>query len=144
MAKIKEVRDFSYPLYNRILTLKLPEVLFKEFFKLFLFTSDRQKKRLFTERLGFLPALSADKAKARWVWVHANAIGEVSALRELIRVIRQKYPDARVLLTSANLSADEKARQMNIFDVVAFFPYDLNFALKRFIGHFRVVAVIIT
>lgn len=144
MAKIKEIWDFSYPLYNRIITLKFPEVLFKEFFKLFLFTSDRQKKRLFTERLGFLPALSADKAKAQWVWVHANAIGEVAALRELIRVIRQKYPDARVLLTSANLSADEKARQMGIFDAVAFFPYDLNFALKRFIGHFRIAGVIIT
>lgn len=143
MIKVKEIKNFSYSVYNRVLMLKFVEVVLKEFFKLFLFSGDRQKRRFFMERLGFLPAVIPIKGKDAWIWVHANAIGEVNASQELIRIIKNKYPAARILLTTANFSADDRARQMQVADLVAFFPHDLDFIIKKFFKFFKPAGAII-
>lgn len=143
MSRVKEIRSFSYGLYNRILALKFGEVVVKEFLKFFLFSTSHQERRFFLERLGFLPASLNAHGSDKWVWVHTNALGEVNASYELIRIIKERYPKARVLLTTSNFSADNRAQQIKIVDAVVFFPYDLPFIVEKFIRYFKPVAVVI-
>jgi len=137
------ILKFSYGLYNFLLACKFLEVLPKKFVKFILFSNDIQKKRFFWERLGVFSCLPISHEKNRWFWIHANAIGEVNASEALIRLIKDKYPTTKILLTVANFSADERAKQFDFIDKVLFFPYDIPFIVNRFIKIFRPVCVII-
>jgi len=135
--------NFSYPLYNFILTLKFFEVTIKEFIKFVLLSNDTQKRRFFWERLSILSNVTMSNGGGRWVWIHANAIGEVNACQSLIRLIKDKYPGKQILLTTSNFSADKRATQLNLADRVIFFPYDIPFIIRRYLKMFRPVCVIV-
>lgn len=134
---------FSYFLYNSILILKFSEVVIKKFLKFVVLSRDAQKKRFFWERLGFLPKAAKGDRESKWVWVHANSIGEVNASVSLISKIKESYPSNRVLITTTNFSADARARQLNIADAVVFFPYDLPLIIKRVFKIFNPLSIII-
>ena len=128
---------FSYSFYNFLLFPKISEVVIKKFIKFILFSRDFQKKRFFWERLGIISNVTTTNANGNWVWVHANAIGEVVACQPLIRLIKNKYPNKQILLTTSNFSADSKAHELKIADKVMFFPYDIPFIIKRFLKIFN-------
>lgn len=136
--------NFNYNLYNIILGFKFLEVVPKKFIKYILLSRNPQKKRFFFEKLGIvsIPA-KINNTNREWVWLHANAIGEVSACQPLIRLIKTRYPSKRILLTTSNFSADSKAHELKIADKVIFFPYDIPFIVKRFLKIFNLACVII-
>lgn len=135
--------NFSYSKYSAILFLKLFEVTAKEFVKFILLSEDKQKKRFFWERLGVLPNVMRKGDQVRWIWIHANSIGEVNASVSLIRLIKNKHPYNPILMTTTNFSADERARQLKIADAVAFFPHDVPVIIRRFIRIFNPFCIII-
>jgi 3-deoxy-D-manno-octulosonic-acid transferase len=91
IQKDPRILKFSYWLYNIILISKFIEVIIKEFIKFFLLSNDYQKRRFFWERLGVLSNTIISSRNDKWIWVHANAIGEVNACQPLIRMIKDKY-----------------------------------------------------
>jgi len=135
--------NFSYSKYNVILFLKLFEVIVKEFIKFILVSRDNQKKRFFWERLGVLPSIIRKSDQVKWIWIHANSIGEVNASVSLTKLIKNIYRYNPILITTSNFSADERARQLKIADAVVFFPYDVPFIIKRFFSIFNPFCVII-
>jgi len=137
------ILNFSYSLYNLVLFAKIPEVVIKKFIKFIICSSDLQKKRFFWERLGIVSNVSVATNSGNWIWVHANAIGEVGACQHLLRLLRSKYPNQRILLTTSNFSADAMAFQLNIADAVIFFPYDIPLIINKLLNVFKVVSVII-
>lgn len=137
------VLNFTYNLYNFILLYKLPEVIAKEFIKFIILSNNKSKRRFFWERLGFLPGAIRRSQKIRWIWIHANSIGEVNACYPLICLLKDKYPKNKVLLTTTNFSADERAMQLNIADAVTFFPYDIPLIIKKYLKIFNPLCVII-
>jgi len=94
---------------------------------------DRSYWRNFSERLGLgLPLSSAP------IWVHAVSVGEVQAAAALVVALRQRYPQAPVLVTTFTPTGAARAR-VSFRDVaeVRYLPFDLPGSVRRFLDRAR-------
>lgn len=96
------------------------------------------------ERLGFLPTDSKASAENRLLWVHAVSVGEVQAAAALVRALLEKYPDHRLLMTTATPTGAQRVQSL-FGDAVrhAYLPYDLPCAMRRFLRRTRPALVIV-
>lgn len=72
------------------------------------------------------------------LWVHAVSLGETRAAVPLIARLQRAHPDATVLLT--HMTATGRAAGRELFGdgvVQAWLPYDVPFAVRAFLRHFR-------
>ena len=86
------------------------------------------------ERFGNHDAVPA----APRIWVHAVSVGETRAAVPVIDALRIRYPEHRILLT--HMTPTGRATGEELFgDRVerAWLPYDMGFAARRFLRHFR-------
>lgn len=92
------------------------------------------------ERLGFTQARPA----APVIWVHAVSVGEVQAAAALVRVLRERYPQHSVLITTATPTGAQRVRALFGESVQhSYLPYDLPGAVRRFLGTVRPSIVIV-
>ena len=72
------------------------------------------------------------------VWVHAVSVGETRAAEPLIRALRGRYPEHRVLLTHMTPTGRETGEAIFGDDVIrCYLPYDYPGAVARFLRHFH-------
>ncbi|MGH8687179.1 MAG: lipid IV(A) 3-deoxy-D-manno-octulosonic acid transferase [Burkholderiales bacterium] len=75
---------------------------------------------------------------ARLLWVHAVSVGEVRASAPLVRALQRAYGDHTLLVTCMTAAGREAAKQVfGETALVAYAPYDLPHAVRRFLDHFR-------
>ncbi|HZP92284.1 MAG TPA: lipid IV(A) 3-deoxy-D-manno-octulosonic acid transferase [Burkholderiales bacterium] len=86
------------------------------------------------ERFGFYRAPSG----RRFIWLHAVSVGETRAAEPLLRALRERHPEHRILLTHMTPTGRETARSL-FADAVesVYLPYDLPGAVRRFLRRFR-------
>ncbi|HVE49121.1 MAG TPA: lipid IV(A) 3-deoxy-D-manno-octulosonic acid transferase [Casimicrobiaceae bacterium] len=75
------------------------------------------------------------------IWIHAVSVGETRAAAPLVDRLRRERPDATLLLTC--MTAAGRATGASLYGervLQAWLPYDLPFAVERFLAHFRPVA----
>ncbi|WP_199099055.1 lipid IV(A) 3-deoxy-D-manno-octulosonic acid transferase [Dyella sp. ASV21] len=94
----------------------------------------RDYHRRWRERFGFfdMPGVNGS------LWVHAVSVGEVNAAEPLIKALRNDYPNAPLVITTVTPTGSERVRQLfgdSVFHV--YLPYDLPFAVKRFLRRVR-------
>jgi 3-deoxy-D-manno-octulosonic-acid transferase len=78
------------------------------------------------------------------IWVHAVSVGEVRAAVPLIAALRAQWPDAPVVLTCMTPTGRRAALDLFTSSVtVCYLPYDLPWALARFINRWRPMALVI-
>jgi 3-deoxy-D-manno-octulosonic-acid transferase len=72
------------------------------------------------------------------IWLHAVSVGETRAAEPLVKALRERLPDHRVLLTHMTPTGRETGEQA-FGDAVSrcYLPYDLPWAVARFLSHFR-------
>jgi 3-deoxy-D-manno-octulosonic-acid transferase len=121
-----------YILYNLLLiiaiVLSLPVILFK------LITVPKYRGGM-TQKLGRLRkgVLKAIKG-SRPIWVHAVSVGEVMAAHPLIRELKKKYPQRKLILSTVTVTGNFTARRrVPEADAVFYFPFDLPFIVRRVI-----------
>ncbi len=86
------------------------------------------------ERLGRYPARPAGPL----IWLHAVSVGETRAAAPLVQALRARHPGHHILLTQMTPTGRDTARQLFGDSVmVAYLPYDLPFAVRGFLRHFR-------
>jgi 3-deoxy-D-manno-octulosonic-acid transferase len=74
-------------------------------------------------------------------WLHSVSVGETRAALPLVQRMKESYPEATVLLTHMTASGRQAGRELFGDGVVqAWLPYDLPFAVERFLAHFRPAA----
>ncbi|WP_445145767.1 lipid IV(A) 3-deoxy-D-manno-octulosonic acid transferase [Dyella sp. Tek66A03] len=86
------------------------------------------------ERFGFFQGPRIRES----LWVHAVSVGEVNAAEPLIKALRARYPNAPLVVTTVTPTGSERVRQLfgdSVFHV--YLPYDLPFAVMRFLRHVR-------
>ena len=78
------------------------------------------------------------------IWLHAVSVGETRAAEPVIRMLRDRHPDHGILLTHMTPTGRETGQQL-FRDSVSqcYLPYDLPWAVARFLDHFRPRAGII-
>jgi 3-deoxy-D-manno-octulosonic-acid transferase len=77
-------------------------------------------------------------ADAPRIWIHAVSVGETRAARPVIEALAASHPGHRILLT--HMTPTGRATGEELFgDRVerAWLPYDMGFAVRSFIRHYR-------
>ncbi|HEX6635295.1 MAG TPA: lipid IV(A) 3-deoxy-D-manno-octulosonic acid transferase [Usitatibacter sp.] len=86
------------------------------------------------ERFGRYPAAPA----APRIWIHAVSVGETRAAAPIVEALARTHPHHRILLTHMTPTGRETGVAL-FGDAVdrAWLPYDLGFAVRRFLRRFR-------
>src|SRR6185436_8175626 len=72
------------------------------------------------------------------LWIHAVSLGETRAIAPLIERLQREAPARPILLTHMTATGREAGRTLFGDRVTqAWLPYDVPFAVRRFLGHFR-------
>lgn len=83
------------------------------------------------ERFGFVPS-KPDGAPV--IWIHAVSVGEVEASGPLVAGIKKQYPNHQLLLTTMTPTGSERVKSLFADKVLhCYLPYDLPFAIRRFL-----------
>src|SRR5436305_333973 len=87
-----------------------------------------------SERLGRVPThLRAPSAPADTIWVHAVSVGEVIAISSLVSKLRQRLPEARIVVSTTTATGQLLARQRFGKESVFYFPLDFRFAIAPYL-----------
>lgn len=119
-------------IYTLLLFLLLPFALLKLVGRAF-----RQPEYLrhIPERFGFY---RVQRPAQPTIWIHAVSVGETRATAPLVTLLRQRYPDHRILMTHTTPTGREAGAQLYGGHVErCYLPYDLPWAMARFLDHFR-------
>ncbi|MCS7279728.1 MAG: 3-deoxy-D-manno-octulosonic acid transferase [Thermodesulfobacteriaceae bacterium] len=126
-------------LYTLLYFLALVFFLPKEYFK----RPKELRKRWLKEKLGFLEKLDFNSNNKEYLWIHAVSVGEVMALKELIRALSPQYK----ILLSTITDTGRKVALEHFKDLevkVIYLPFDLPFCIKRVWKTFNPKALIIS
>jgi 3-deoxy-D-manno-octulosonic-acid transferase len=95
------------------------------------------------ERFGSVPGRSADD-RSRLIWLHAVSVGETRAAQPLIEALLAEHPQARILLT--HMTPGGRATGETLFGdrvLRCYLPYDMSWAVRRFLRAYRPVLGIV-
>ena len=109
-------------IYSFIYTL----VIFVLFIPQYLKRPKELRGKWVREKFGVLPEMSDS------LWVHAVSVGEVNAAIQLLRRLREKYPDTPIILSTITDTGQKVASAKVPEGVsVVYLPFDINWILKR-------------
>ena len=118
-------------LYTLLLYLLLPAVLVRLLWRGMRAPGYRER---WAERFGRL----TDGPAPGGVWIHAVSVGEVQAIEPLVRHLREAHPELALTITTSTPTGSERVKLLFGTDVFhAYCPYDLPFAVKRFLAQVR-------
>jgi 3-deoxy-D-manno-octulosonic-acid transferase len=86
------------------------------------------------ERLGDLSPLAVSEEEKRPViWLHCVSVGETQAARPLVKTLREKYPQSRIVVSTVTLTGQTLAREIFKADAekIFCFPFDFAFSVRR-------------
>ena len=74
------------------------------------------------------------------IWLHCVSVGETRASAPLVALLQKHYPDHQLLMTHATPTGRATSQQLfgNMI-ISAYLPYDLPFAVRSFLAHFKPV-----
>lgn len=86
------------------------------------------------ERFGFYSHTAPTGA----LWIHAVSLGETRAIRPLVKALRQRFPQLRLLLTHGTATGRAEGETLlGEGDAQAWLPWDTPGSVQRFLAHFR-------
>lgn len=86
------------------------------------------------ERFGFVRTFVPTR---RRVWIHGVSLGEINATPRLVETIRQRLPDADIVISSTTDTGFSRAVQLYGTDHVFRFPLDFSFVVRRVLRRVR-------
>ena len=97
------------------------------------------------DRLGRLsPKERATAASGTAVWLHAASVGELMAIRPLLRRLRERFPERVYVVSTTTLTGLELARTMPEAHLTLLLPLDATSSVRRLFGQFRLEAFLFT
>ncbi len=117
--------------YSILLYLVLPFVPLKLFWR---GIKQPEYRQHWGERFGFYN-IAASKPI---IWLHCVSVGETRAAAPLISALQNTYPNHQILLTHGTPTGREAGEALFSEKVQrVYLPYDLPFAVNRFLRHFQ-------
>lgn len=103
-----------------------------------------QKKYLYgwREKLGFLKSPNLGE---KVIMLHGVSVGEIIALENLTRKIKETFPDYKIVITTGTKTGQDIAQKKyaEIADFITYFPFDIPFAVNSFLNKVRPSVVLI-
>jgi 3-deoxy-D-manno-octulosonic-acid transferase len=78
-----------------------------------------------------------------FIWVHAVSVGETRAVVPLLKALRKKYPDYRILVSNVTETGHKIAVDSLWIDHAIYFPFDFSWTVKKVFSQLRPALVII-
>lgn len=126
----------AFLIYNFLYLVALIFFLPIEYFKRPVFL----RKRWIKEKFGLLEQKEQNLPK---LWIHAVSVGEVIAVSRMIRELSSDYKIILSTITDTGQKvAQERFKDCNV--KIVYMPFDISWAIKRFLKHFNPVAIILT
>ena len=93
------------------------------------------------ERLGFLPAISAQPV----IWVHCVSVGETQAARPLVERLRKELPHHSLVVSTVTLTGQKLASDLfrNQAARIFYFPFDWRWSVRRALKAISPAAVLV-
>lgn len=115
-------------LYTTLFTLGIPFIILRLIWRGFRAPAYWQR---WPERFGASPTLLQKPV----IWIHAVSVGEVEACRPIVKALQTEYPEHQLLITTMTPTGSARVKLL-FSDSVAhcYLPYDLPFAIKRFLN----------
>jgi 3-deoxy-D-manno-octulosonic-acid transferase len=86
----------------------------------------------FAERFGFFaPGHFTRRVGQKTIWVHAVSVGEVMAVKPLLRQLKSSYPDRYLVLSTVTVTGRTVAAGVTEADRVIYFPFDFPNAVSK-------------
>jgi len=114
-------------LYTLLLTSLIPLALLRLFWRGWHAPAYWQN---WTQRFGNIPR----NLPKQVIWIHAVSVGEVQAALPLIKRLQQDYPDYPVLVTTMTPTGAQQLKHSKVQVDHCYLPYDLPFAIQRFLN----------
>lgn len=95
------------------------------------------------ERYGFYSLAVSPIKNKPVIWLHCVSVGETRAAAPLVKALLQQYPSHQILLTHTTPTGRTTSEQLFGGQPFAskvqrvYLPYDLPFAVNRFLKHFK-------
>ena len=86
------------------------------------------------ERFGFIdPSTFAALAGKKVVWFHAVSVGETKAAVPLLKLFRERHPEAAVVFSTVTPTGNAvaAAEGAGLIDALIYFPIDMGWVVKR-------------
>jgi 3-deoxy-D-manno-octulosonic-acid transferase len=97
------------------------------------------------DRLGRLaPTERAVATAGTVVWLHAASVGELVAVRPLLRRLRERFPERLYVVSTATRTGLALARTMPEAHLALLLPLDAPGPVRRLLRHFRLEAFLFT
>jgi 3-deoxy-D-manno-octulosonic-acid transferase len=120
--------------YNLVLFLLLPGVILYHYYR----SKTRGRRSAFSERFGRIPESDLARIEGkRVIWVHAVSVGETIASFPLLKGLRARYPEHRLVLTNVTETGRSVALKSGLADLCLYLPFDYGFAVKAALGKVR-------
>lgn len=129
-----------YFLYDAILFLVTPFLVGYHLYR----SLQRNRPVALAERFGSLN--SSDLAKIAGhdsIWVHAVSVGETIAVKSLLKSLKERFPEKKIVLSNVTETGRSVAAKLNDVDLCIYFPFDYGFAVKKAIKAIRPCCIII-
>ncbi len=94
------------------------------------------------KKLGFF---ENPKLGEKVIMLHGVSVGEVNALENLIKQIKQEFPEYKLVVTTGTKTGQEIALKKfeNIADFITYFPFDIPFCVRKFLNRINPTVVMI-
>ncbi|MCP4649016.1 MAG: 3-deoxy-D-manno-octulosonic acid transferase [PVC group bacterium] len=116
-------------IYIVLAVFYLPALIFQGKHK----TGFRERCGIYSEKV---KAWLADEKPV--IWVHAVSVGEIRAAAPLIKVLRERFPAMKILLSTITPTGNAVAHQLaTAKELVIFFPFDLSQIVAKTINLFK-------
>lgn len=114
-------------LYSILLYLLIPFVCLRLLWR-------GRRAPAYWQRWGERFSFTLPKIAPQGIWIHAVSVGEFQAALPLIRALLQHYPELPLLITTTTPTGSARVQDSLAGQVThAYLPYDLPFAMQRFV-----------
>ncbi len=121
----------SRRVYSILLYLGIPLILLRLLWR-------SRKAADYRQRIGERFGLGLPVQNAGVIWVHAVSVGETLAALPLIKKLQAEYPQRQLLVTTMTPTGSAQVRRSFGDSVIhVYAPYDLPFAVRRFLDAMR-------
>lgn len=129
-----------YLLYDILLWVALAGIIPYHLYR----SASRGRRAAFAERFGSLPRESVAALEGKeTVWVHAVSVGETMAAKPLLKALRQRFPEKRIVLSSVTETGRSIGEKLPEVDLCIYLPFDYRFAVRRVLQALRPSLVVI-
>jgi 3-deoxy-D-manno-octulosonic-acid transferase len=123
--------SFARFIYSMLMLALMPVLLLRLLWR-------ARREHLYGQAIAERFGVYRHPAQSGSIWIHAVSLGETRAVQELVQALRQTYPEMRFVFTHGTATGRQQGESLlREGDVQVWQPWDVPFAVERFLRHFQ-------